>query len=714
MSMNGKRTLTTGLTMGLLFTLLASLGLAQEAAPQAPAFKGFTYQGRLLDNGSPADGEYEAIFSLYDVSLNGTPLASINEDLTVSDGLFTVRLGFGSQYFTGDARWLEIALRPTGSADPYTTLNPRQQLTPAPYALALPGLWTQINTTSPNVIGGYKDNNVSPGVGGAVIGGGGAINEAHTVTDSWNTIGGGYGNQTGDGDGDTANSRYATVGGGENNVAAGHGATIGGGGGNETAIYINYATIGGGEDNYVSADHSTIAGGLENTVSGEYSILGGGEGNVVSGDYATVGGGWYNEASADYATIGGGGAHDGDPDHANRVLDEFGTVGGGAYNRAGSADGNPETASYATVGGGWANQASGPKATVGGGENNSAAGENATVGGGNANDASGQWATASGGRYNSAGAQYATAGGGYSNGASAHSATVAGGYNNDASGQYAAVGGGKDNTATNDYAAVGGGQNNDATGQNASVTGGKDNVANGNYATVAGGYSNVASGAYAFVAGGDDLTASGDYAFVGGRWASANVGGCFVWGDSTKHADGYLTPPASNSFAVRSSGGVWFYTSSDLTSGVYVGAGGGAWSSLSDRNLKENLEAVDARAVLDAVAAMPVSTWNYTTEDAAVRHMGPMAQDFYAVFGLGDSERHINSLDADGVALAAIQGLYAENQELQARVEALEGRLSGLEKMGSTSATTKPGGWWLLGGLVVVGGVLVQRRAGGR
>jgi hypothetical protein len=716
--MKTKRTITVLLAMGLLLALLGSLTLAQEEAPQgampqAQVYDGFTYQGRLLEDDLPADGEYDVQYRLYDVSSGGTPLDSMSDDLIPgSDGLFTVRLGFGSQYFTGGARYLEIALRPSGSSDPYTTLSPRQELTAAPYALALPGLWTGQNTTSPNIIGGYSGNSVSSGVWGAVIGGGGEAGEAHTVTDSWNTIGGGWGNQAGDGDGNPANGRYATIGGGENNVAAGHGATIGGGGGNEIAVYINYATIGGGEGNQVSADQSTIGGGLENSVSGEY---------------ATLGGGMYNEASADYAVIGGGGPYDPyEPDTANRVLDDFGTIGGGADNQAGNADGDPTTAKYATVSGGLSNEASGPNATVGGGENNTVAGEHATIAGGYHNAASGSRATVGGGYWNSAGNQYATVGGGWNNSAGNQYATVGGGYSNDASGSHAIVAGGYDNTAAANYATAGGGYSNDASGQYATIGGGNDNTTNADYATVAGGNSNTASGQYATISGGRDNTASGlyatapwgrnnqalgDYSLAAGRNTIAHEEGCFVWGDSTN--DEFAEATVANSWVARASGGVWFYTDSNMTLGVRVSAGGGSWSSVSDRNLKENVEAVDPRAVLEEVAAMPVSTWNYLTEDTAVRHMGPMAQDFYAAFELGDSERYINSLDADGVALAAIQGLYAENQELQARVEALEARLSALEKGEGTSTTARPGGWWLLGGLVVVGGVLVQRRWGG-
>ena len=76
----------------------------------------------------------------------------------------------------------------------------------------------------------------------------------------------------------------------------------------------------------------------------------------------------------------------------------------------------------------------------------------------------------------------------------------------------------------------------------------------------------------------------------------------------------------------------------------------------SDRNAKENFSAVNAQDVLAKVAALPISQWNFKSE-TAVQHVGPMAQDFRAAFGLGPDAQHIATVDADGVALAAIQGL---------------------------------------------------------
>ena len=102
----------------------------------------------------------------------------------------------------------------------------------------------------------------------------------------------------------------------------------------------------------------------------------------------------------------------------------------------------------------------------------------------------------------------------------------------------------------------------------------------------------------------------------------------------------------------------------------------------SDRNAKEHFVPISPSEVLAKVAALPISTWNFKeTQDH--RHLGPMAQDFFAAFGLGQGETTISSVDANGVALAAIQGLNekleealkrqgAENAALRARLERLE------------------------------------------
>ena len=169
----------------LIALILAVLGLAEVAAgvpasggadtAQASLNTAFTYQGRLDDAGGLANGLYDFEFKLFDNLTSGNQIGStlVKSDVTVTNGLLTVELDFGSSAFNGTARYLEIGLRPGGSTGAYSVLAPRQPLTPTPYALSLPGLYTQLNSTSPNLIGGFHGNQVSRDVRGAPIGGGG-------------------------------------------------------------------------------------------------------------------------------------------------------------------------------------------------------------------------------------------------------------------------------------------------------------------------------------------------------------------------------------------------------------------------------------------------------------------------------------------------------------------------------------------------------------
>jgi hypothetical protein len=85
---------------------------------------------------------------------------------------------------------------------------------------------------------------------------------------------------------------------------------------------------------------------------------------------------------------------------------------------------------------------------------------------------------------------------------------------------------------------------------------------------------------------------------------------------------------------------------------------------------------LDAGTVLEKVAALPITRWRYTNDLATV-HVGPMAQDFRAAFDVGPDDKHIATVDADGVALAAIQGL---NQKLERRLEQKETEITELKQ----------------------------------
>jgi len=340
---------------------------------------------------------------------------------------------------------------------------------------------------------------------------------------------------------------------------------------------------------------------------------------------------------------------------------------------------------------------------------------------------------------------------------------IIGGHNDNSviAGVYGAVigGGGSSgghNRVTDHYGTVGGGWNNRAgddassptSANNATVGGGQGNIAGDDFATVGGGYENVITGTArwstiggghtnvisntaesATIPGGRQNLAAGNYSFAAGYRAKAYNEGCFVWGD--KH-DSDITCEVNNQWVARAHGGVYFYTGTPggiPSSGVYVVAGGNAWIGVSDRATKENFTPVDGQAILEKLAAMPLQEYNLKSQDPAIRHIGPVAQDFNAAFGYGESDRGINTQDADGVALAAIQGLHQLLQEKEAQIAAQQQRIDGLESrmtaleqtMALNNAPARPlssglsTGWLLFSGLAVVGMVVGQRwRSGGR
>jgi len=487
------------LTLALLLAVIAGATHAQGPGPRDEVSTqatlvgtAFTYQGQLEAGGEPVNDGCDVAFRLYDDPNVGIQVGSaITRTVPISDGLFTVGLDFGGDVFIGDARWLEIRVKCSGDSD-FTTLTPRQALTPAPYALALPGLWMQQNTTSPNLIGGYSGNSVTAGVVGGTIGGGGVSTSTNRVTDDYGTVGGGYGNRAGDNAGATSDAPHATVGGGYENTAS-----------NSTA------TVGGGYQNTAGGVHSTVGGGVYNGATGRHATVGGGVLNSAPGGSATIGGGWWNTASDDGAV-----------------------VGGGAYNTA-----------------------------------------------------------------------------------SRYGSTVPGGTNN---------------------------------------------------------------------------SAEGDYSFAAGHQAKASHHGSFVWADST---DADFASQRYDQFRVRANGGARFDVNNDEWVEIYdhganlietsTGARltlGGAWTDSSDRDLKENFAPVDGQEVLARLTDLPITTWNYEAEDPSIRHMGPVAQDFYATFGLGQDERHLAPLDTGGVALAAIQALYEHSQALEAENVALREQVTALRQ----------------------------------
>jgi hypothetical protein len=622
-------TISGGGGSGATATATISGGMVTAITPGS-AGSGYTSTPTVTISPPPANITYATYWSNNGTSVNGSePSAAV--DVGVSNGLFTVVLGdttlanmtaIPATIFAAQPS-LQLRIWFNDGVNGFAALSPVQSLTPAPYAIMadsanrLPGLSVQQNTNgAPNLIGGSPGNFVLSGVVGATIGGGGTTNYSGNVF-----------------------------------------------------------------TNSVSADFGTVSGGLLGTASGVGATVGGGAGNTASGSATTVGGGQDNVASGYTATIGGG--------YGNAASGPGSFIGGGGY------DGTIVSSNNIQAGG----------ATIGGGVGNLIL----------------------------SGALDAFIGGGQQNTNSGADAMVAGGYENTASGADATVDGGGNNTASGYGAAVGGGLANTAGGYAAAVSGGQGNQANNNYATVPGGIDNIASGLDSFAAG---------------QQAQALHQGVFVWADSQNAAFSSTSP---NQFLIRAQGGVGINVnnpSSGLTAPAslnvqggqtgfgnsfgfpvvlfqntnttvnngpalrVVGGGGtnvyGALSVsvnvvpgspngsiatfgnadsfecvisnegsiytqgtvyskgvalTSDRNAKENFKPVDDQAVLAKVASLPLTEWNYKTDSTGVQHIGPMAQDFQAVFHLdGADDKHISMVDEGGVALAAIQGL---NQKLE-------------------------------------------------
>jgi hypothetical protein len=373
------------------------------------------------------------------------------------------------------------------------------------------------------------------------------------------------------------------------------------------------------------------------------NVIGGGATNAVTPGKvgSTIGGG--GDAGVDFCEGAGNGP--------NMVTVDFGTVGGGTGNVAGGGEGT-------FIGGGCSNTASGDLwPTIAGGNTNTASGGETAIGGGSGNTASGSLSTIQGGIFNTS---------------SGRGSSISGGVGNTAGGEGSTIGGGSNNGTSADFATIGGGS---------------DNTASGTSGTVPGGVQNEAAGSLSFAAG---------------NRAKANDDGTFIWADS-QGAD--MESSAANQFIVRANGNIFFQNDSTLADqGGFINTStggflstGGAWTNTSDRDAKEGFNPVDGQQVLDGIAELPITYWDYKAEGPSVKHIGPTGQDFQAAFGLGEDGKHIATVDADGVALAAIQALNQRVEKQQAAIAELSKRLAG---RGSAASPNSWGAWIVLTSIV--------------
>ena len=398
-------------------TLAAACSLFMPGPAAQAQGTAFSYQGRLNTASGTATGTYDLTFTLFNTNAGGILISGpvTNSAVSVSNGLFTVAVDFGSAPFTlGQPLWLEIGARTNGAAT-FSTLVPRQTVLTTPIATfaesanaaSLIGQVTDANLattfTSPHSFNNAA--NSFTGNGSGLVGVNAAQLGGIPSSGFWKTNGNIGANPTNGAflgtadnlplevrvnnqrvlrlesvnDGGFAHPVVNVIGGYvSNSVAAGvDGATIAGGGGSDVnfgwvpnTVISSFATIGGGFGNTAGGLAGTIGGGYYN-VTGPGSVtgvefVGGGYTNVASGDAAVIVGGFQNTASGDIATIGGGAG--------NLANGRGAVIGGGGYDGS-SVAGSTASGSASVVGGGFGNQATGAYATVPGGAANVAGGK---------------------------------------------------------------------------------------------------------------------------------------------------------------------------------------------------------------------------------------------------------------------------------------------------------------------------------------------------
>ncbi len=271
---------------------------------------------------------------------------------------------------------------------------------------------------------------------------------------------------------------------------------------------------------------------------------------------------------------------------------------------------------------------------------------------------------------------------------------IGGGFSNDiTSAGYATVAGGRENIASGDNSTVSGGFQNQTSGSGSSVAGGALNQASGNSSHVAGGVNNRAIGDYSLAAGGGSSARGVRSTAIGNKAVAIDDGSMvFSASPSTLIADS-IKSGGSGQMVLRATGGIYITNASseqapyDVTklintsvAGCYLTAAG-VWTSTSDKNAKENFQSVDGFEILEKLSQLPITEWNYKVDPDGVKHIGPMAQDFYKLFEVGYDDRSITTIDPSGVAFAAIQALYKKTEELKATTSKLKNQEDELARM---------------------------------
>jgi autotransporter adhesin len=224
-------------------------------------------------------------------------------------------------------------------------------------------------------------------------------------------------------------------------------------------------------------------------------------------------------------------------------------------------------------------------------------------------------------------------------------------------------------TQAQGYAAFAAGEKSIAHGNNSLAIG------EGTFASQTGavalGVMTSAEGHAAFAAG-ENTRASGQRSVALGYGAVAQGSGSFIFGDMNTS---YQRPAQTNQFVVRAFGGILLNTGAFI--GCELAPGSGTWSCASSRTVKEGFEDTDGEEILRKVAGLSIKRWRYIGSEA--EHIGPIAEEFRQAFGLGTDSTKIDGVDADGIALRAIQALEKRTAALQEAVTALQAANVALE-----------------------------------
>jgi hypothetical protein len=595
--------------------------VSAPAGGQTPGTTAFTYQGRLADGSVPADGLYDFQFRLFSVPVGSKTIAKTNlqDDVPVTRGLFVVELDFGAPVFDGSDRWLEIGVRPGASApgDPYTTLTPRQPLTPVPYALFAPNAGTISGGLAGEITGDVSStvvsNAVSANTADAIVrrdGGGGFSAGSLSLSGNLNLL-------------DTTSNAVGVI------TKAG------------SPFLHNFGT----NNTFLGAlAGNTTLSGSSNVGVGTQALgsLGSGSGNVAVG--AQAGTGLLNGSNNIYIGAVAGSSSESEKIRigANQASAKLGTFKLESY-FVGSESmflGNP--AGPPTSTGGLWNTGVGSSALIALGSSsneNSAFGARALndVSSGDSNSAFGSWALRNLG----------SGSGNVAVGAQAGTGLLSGSNNI----YIGAVAGSSSESNTIRL----GSSSHTATFLPGLVT-------MSGAASVGGNLSVATTGALSFGAATRQMINlwNANYG-IGVQSATTyqRSDGGFAWFQGGVHADDTFDP----------GGGTTLMTLNEAELRV-----NGAFVSSSDRSLKQDVKPVDVESILERVDRLPINEWSYKAAPET-RHVGPMAQDFRAAFGLGSDDRHIATVDADGIALAAIQAL---NRRLEAELRSLRAELEAL------------------------------------